>query len=212
LFYNALGAATTSVALVIIVLAKFTEGAWMTVVVTPAVVLLLHKIHSHYERIRREVQRPLALQLCKLTPPAVIIPINCWNRVSEKAVRVGLLVSDDIVAVHVSTEEDDPARLKQMWAEKVEKPAREAHVAVPRLEIIESPYRQVYEPILAFVDKTRKAKPDRLLAVVIPELVEPHWYEYLLHNQYGAELKRLIYQRGDERTVVIDTPWYLRDV
>jgi amino acid transporter len=211
LFYNALGAATTSVALVIIVLAKFTEGAWMTVVVAPALVLLLHKIHSHYERIRREVQRPLPLQTSNLKPPAVIIPINCWNRVSEKAVRVGLLASDDVVAVHVSTGQDDPERLKQLWAEKVEKPARAANVAVPRLEIIESPYRQVYEPILEFVDRTRKAKPDRLLAVVIPELVEPHWYEYLLHNQYGAGLKRLIYQRGDERTVVIDTPWYLRD-
>ena len=211
LIYNGLGAATTTAVLMIIILAKFVEGAWMTVVVAPALVLLLQKINRHYKRIGRQVDQPLELETSKLEPPVVIIPIDGWNRVAEKAVRFGLLLSDDITAVHISTEGDDKQRLKELWAEKVEKPAKAADSPVPRLEIIDSPYRRIYQPILSFVNKTKREKPHRLVAVIIPELVEPHWYEYLLHNLHGARLKTLLYLKGDRRIVVINAPWYLRD-
>jgi hypothetical protein len=120
-------------------------------------------------------------------------------------------MSDEIIALHVSSEENDDKSLRQTWAEEVEKPARAARSAVPRLEIIHSPYRQIYEPILKFVRKTEKENPGRIIAVIIPELVEPHWYEYLLHNLHGAGLRALLFLEGDQRTVVITTPWYLRE-
>jgi len=113
--------------------------------------------------------------------------------------------------LHVSREENDNKSLREAWAEKVEKPARAAKSVVPRLQIIHSPYRQIYEPILKFVRKREKENPDRLIAVVIPELVEPHWYEYLLHNIHGAGLRALLFLQGDRRTIVITTPWYLRE-
>ena len=113
--------------------------------------------------------------------------------------------------MHVSTGQRNQERLRKLWDEKVVKPAREANCCEPRLEIIKSPYRQIYDPILDFVNKTKEENPDRLVAVIIPELVEPHWYESLLHNQRGAGLKALLYLQGDERTVVINTPWYLKD-
>ena len=162
-------------------------------------------------RIAREVDQPVKLQTGKLRPPVVIIPIDTWNRVTERALRFGLEMSDDITALHVSSEENDNKGLREKWAEKVEKPARAAKSAVPRLEIIHSPYRQIYEPILKFVRKREKENPDRLIAVVIPELVEPHWYEYLLHNIHGAGLRALLFLQGDRRTIVITTPWYLRE-
>jgi len=84
-----------------------------------------------------------------------------------------------------------------------------AKSAVPRLEIIYSPYRQIYQPILDFVNKAKEKNPNRTLAVVIPELVEPHWYEYLLHIQHGAGLKALLYLKGATGIIVINTPWYL---
>ena len=83
-------------------------------------------------------------------------------------------MSDDITALHVTSEENHSEQLRETWAEKVEKPVREAKSAVPRLEIIRSPYRHIYEPILKFVRKAEKENPDRLIAVIIPELVEPH--------------------------------------
>jgi len=212
LVINAIGATATSVALVIIVAAKFVEGAWIILVVGPGSVWLFWKIKRHYEFIAREVEHPAKLQTGKLRPPVVIIPIDSWNRVTERALRFGLEMSDDITALHVACgKESDSESLQETWAEKVEKPARAANATVPRLEIIHSPYRQIYEPILKFVQKKEQENKDRLVAVVIPELVEPHWYERLLHNIRGAGLRALLFLQGDRRTVVITTPWYLRD-
>jgi hypothetical protein len=116
-----------------------------------------------------------------------------------------------VTALHVSTEEADKKSLKKLWKEKVELPAKAAGSAVPSLEMVDSPYRRLYQPILDFVDKVKKEKPDRLIAVVIPELVEPHWYEYLLHTLHSARLRALLYHERDQRTVVINAPWYLHD-
>jgi hypothetical protein len=78
------------------------------------------------------------------------------------------------------------------------------------LEIIRSPFRKLYEPLLKFVGKTKEEKPGRLIAVIIPELVEPHWYGYLLHNLRGATLRTLLFLERDQRTVVITVPWHLQ--
>jgi len=209
LVVNGLGATATSVALVIIIIAKFVEGAWLTFIIVPGLIVLFQGIKRHYQRIAREVDQPVQLNTEDLQPPMVIIPIDCWNRVVERAVRFGLQISDDITAVHVRTEKGDDQRLRELWTENVEGPAKAAKSAVPRLEIIYSPYRQIYQPILDFVNKAKEKNPDRTLAVVIPELVEPHWYEYLLHIQHGAGLKALLYLKGATGIIVINTPWYL---
>ena len=210
LVINGIGAVATGIALIIIIVAKFIDGAWVTLIIVPGLMILFQRIRRHYRWIAREIERPIELQARQLKPPIVIIPINGWNRVSERALRFGLLLSDDVTAVHVSTGEEKHQRLRDLWDEKVLKPAREAKSCEPRLEIIKSPYRQVYDPILDFVSKVKEENGDRLIAVIIPELVEPHWYESLLHNQHGAGLKALLYLQGDERTVVINTPWYLK--
>lgn len=211
LVVNALGATTTGVALVIIVIAKFVEGAWITLIIVPGLMVFFQRINRHYTRIAREVDKPVKLKTGKAKPPVVIIPINGWNRITERALRFALQIARDITAVHVSTDRNESQRLREVWAECVEKPARAADTSVPALEIIYSPYRQIYQPILDFVKKTKQEKPGRLIAIIIPELVEPHWYEYLLHNQRGAGLKALLFLEGEQRIVVINTPWYLRE-
>jgi len=209
---NGLGATTTGFALMIIIVTKFMEGGWITVVVAPMFVCLLHNIHRHYRGIHREMEQPLAVQTYTLQPPVVIIPIEGWSCLTEKAVRLGLMLSDDVTAVHISIESDDKERMKKLWVEKVEKPAKAAHSPVPQLAILDSPYRRIEKPILNFINKTEKDNPDRFIMVVIPELIEPHWYEYLLHNVHGAMLKTLLYLRSDDRTIVINCPWYLHDI
>jgi len=211
LFFNALGAVMTAIALIIISIAKFIEGAWIVIVVAPSLALLLTQIRKHYQKITRKIDTPLELQVSKLKSPVVIVPIQGWNCVAEKAIRFGLLLSDNVIAVYVSTEQDNEQPLKKLWAEKVEAPAKAAHFAIPQLEIIKSPYRRVFQPILQFVKKVKKDFPDRLIAVVIPELVEAHWYEYLLHNIHAAGLRTLLFLEHDQRTIVITTPWYLRE-
>lgn len=212
LVYNGLGALATGVVLAIIIMVKFAEGAWLVVVVAPALVFLLHKINRHYKRIKREVEDPLRLVRRKLKPPVVIVPIDGLDRVAAKAVRIGALLSNDIIALHICTERDDKRRLRKLWEERVATPAKAVNLAVPRLEMIDSPYRRIYQPILDFISRTKKDHPDRLVAVIIPELVEPHWYEYLLHNLHGQVLKSLLYFKGDDRTIVVNSPWYLKDM
>ena len=124
LFYNALGAVTTAIVLVIIILAKFKEGAWITVIVAPSSgaaasegsTSIIGKSRAMWGRLSTCTRR-------KMKPPAVIIPIKRWDRVAERAVRFGLLLANDITAIHVSTGQDDKGRLKELWREKVEKPA-----------------------------------------------------------------------------------------
>lgn len=207
---NAIGAAATACALGIIILAKFAEGAWLTVVVVPGLVLLLNRINRRYRKVNEEIAGPLKLEAAHLENPAVIVPVDSWNRAAEKALRFGLLLSDDVTALHISTERDPGDQLKRVWKEKVEAPARDVGTAIPHLEMVESPYRKIYAPILEFINRVKEEKPGRLIAVVIPELVEPHWYEYLLHNLHGARLRAGLFMARDDRTIVITTPWYLR--
>ena len=211
MFINGAGAVCTGIALAIIVVAKFIEGAWVALIIVPGLVLLLQQIHKRYREITREVSRSVELKMAKLQPPIVIIPIGGWDCVAERALRFGMEMSDDVIALHVTTENEETNRLRELWTKNVEQPAKEAKASVPCLEILSSPYRQIYDPILDFVRKTRKGKTNRLIAVIIPELVEPHWYEYLLHNHHGAVLRSRLFRERDQRTVVITTPWYLRD-
>jgi amino acid transporter len=211
MFLNGTGAICTSIALAIIIVAKFIEGAWVTLIIVPGLVLLFQQIHKRYRKITRELGKSVELKTAKVQPPIVIIPIGGWDRVAERALRFGMEMSDDVIALHVTTENDETKNLRELWTQNVEQPAKEAKASVPRLKILTSPYRQIYDPILDFVKKTRREKTDRLVAVIIPELVEPHWYEYLLHNHHGAVLRARLFRERDQRTIVITTPWYLRD-
>lgn len=211
LAYNGIGALTTAIVLGVVVVAKFVEGAWMTVVVAPALAFLLQRIRRHYLKIEREVEHPLPLRAQALQPPVVIVPLETLNRVARRALEFAVLLSNEIIAVHISVEGDDKEHLKRLWKDNIEAPARAAGLAVPRLVIIDSPYRRVHEPIIDFVEKTKREKPDRLIAVVIPELENPRWYEALLHNVFGAALKTMLSVRADNRVAVIYVPWRLRD-
>jgi amino acid transporter len=206
---NAIGAVTTAVALLVIIAAKFVEGAWVTLIIVPGMLAIFKGVARHYRRISREVDHSAELKTWKVRPLAVIVPIDGWNKVTERALRFALEISSDITAVHVTSKSDNK-RLRKTWSEMVEEPARAAKYEPPRLEIIHSPYRQLFQPILDFVEKVKQEKPDRLVAVVVPEVVQPRWWEYLLHNHRAMGLKAALFVKGDERTIVINTPWYVR--
>src|SRR5262249_46213380 len=142
-------------------------------------------------------------------PPIVILPMNAWNKMSQKGLRFALKLSSEIFVVQVKTGikgEDDLAR---RWPEYVEKPTNSAHLPSPRLVTVPSPFRHVFNPLLDYILSVKQRNPDRQVAVLIPELVARHWYEHLLHNKRAAMLKALLLVRGDEDIVVINVPWYL---
>jgi amino acid transporter len=210
LLINGLGAIATAIALVVIIVAKFVEGAWITLIIVPGLTVLFLRIHRHYRRVMREIKAPADLEVVRNMPPIVIVPIEAWDRVTERALRVAAQISDNITAVHVCAAQS-PGGLPTAWKHHVVEPAKKKGIEPPRLKIITSPYRRFLQPLLDYVQEVKKQNPDRLIAVVIPELAQMRWYEYLLHNQRAALLKIRLFLQGDERIIVINTPWYLHE-
>lgn len=206
---NAVGTAATAITLAVIVVAKFAEGAWITLLLIPGMVMLFYAVRQHYTSVRRELTYHAPLDLRGLRHPIVIVPIKGWDHIAHKSLRFALKLSDEVYGVQVRSNEkmDDLAAL---WPEMVEAPTRILGIPPPQLVVLESPYRQLVGPLLDYITTFTDAHPDRQIAVVIPDLIEQHWYHYLLHNQQGEILKALLLLRAQERVVIIGVPWYLK--
>ncbi len=214
MFVNGLGALATGITVCVIIVAKFTEGAWITVLAIPALIMLMLGVRRQYARILRETAYDAPADLRTITPPIVVVPMQRWSRVAEKALRFAYTLSQDVRVVHIApeTEKGDKAadELLSVWSEYVEMPAKEAGLKAPECVVLRSPYRLVMTPILDFVRELERRYPDRQIAVIVPELVERRWINYLLHNQRSTILKLILYVRGNQRIIVINVPWYLQ--
>ncbi len=173
-------------------------------------------VHGHYARIERQVVAHEPLELRNNQPPVVLIPIRRWDRLTGKALRFAMWLSTDVIGIHLSklngeeaSEEEE--RVRAEWAADVEQPAREAGVPQPKLVMVQCPFRQFIQTLLCEIDRLKKEYPDRLMAVVVPEVVEMHWWQLLLHARKPARLRRALIKRGDRRVVVINVPWYVEE-
>jgi len=118
-------------------------------------------------------------------------------------------LSKEITVVHIQIGEHSGKDLEERWNELVVAPAHAAGIPVPKLEVRQSPYRRVLTPIVEIALHEAKKHPDRVIAVVIPELVEKRWYNYFLHNQRAAVLKAMLYFLGSKNIIVVNVPWYV---
>ena len=206
---NGLGALATGITLLVVLVAKFTSGAWVSVLLIAVMVTAMLRVRRHYRRVAIETCSTSPLDAASLGPPIVVVPIQDWGKVAQRALEFGLTLSTDIRAVHVATEEETNA-LRTKWPEVVEKPLEKVGRKPPELVTLSSPYRLVLRPILDYVLEIEKEHPGRQIAVIVPELVEKHWYHYPLHNQRAELLKALILLHGSQRIVLINVPWYLK--
>jgi amino acid transporter len=210
MLWNGLGAAATLVTVFVVLIAKFVEGAWITLLLIPTFMLLMKAVHREYTRIGGEIHSEAPLNLTNLTPPLVIVPIRGWSRVSKKALRFAMELSPEVTAVQIEVTQGDCEDVRRVWQQGVVEPAQKVGRPVPQLEIISSPYRRILTPLLDFVLRQAKAHPDRQVAIVIPEMVQDRWFNYVLHNQRAAALKTLLYLFGNRQIMVVNVPWYLR--
>jgi Amino acid permease len=205
---NALGAGATALTAMVVAVVKFTAGAWIVVLLVPSLVALMLGVKRHYRRIERETA-PRGLNLDDLQEPLVIVPIIAWNSIAENALRVAFTLSSEIEVLHVESEDSDNS-LKELWPSCVEQPAREAKRAIPRLTVLNSPFRFVVQPIIDHVLEIERTNTTRTVAVLLPELVERQWYQYFLHNQRARILAARLLLQGEHRIVIVNVPWYLR--
>ena len=206
---NGTGAVCTGIALVVILVAKFVEGAWITVLLIPTLFWLFTSIKRHYDHVAEMVRCPGPMDLSQNVPPLILVPIDEWNILTERALRFSMRLSPDVIAVHVDLDNAEHSSLKELWAKEVERPARAANLPVPRLEILKSPFRRLSRPLLSYITRLEQEQPHRIIAVVIPELVQTRWYEAILHNHRATSLKALLLLYGNQRVVVINVPWYM---
>lgn len=208
---NGAGAAGTAIALVIVLVAKFADGAWVTVGLVAGLMAAFAGVRRHYRYVGKALVTTEPLDLNDLTPPRVVVLVQGWSRVCRKALRVAMRLSPEVYALHVAADEFRLQQLEGEWEKYVTDPCRAAHVPAPKLVVVTSPFRRLYKPLMTFLGELENARKGGPIAVVIPELVERRWYHYFLHNQTAAILKGYLYFSGMERVSVVSVPWYLKE-
>lgn len=208
LIINGLGAVATGTSVIVVVAAKFAEGAWVVVLLLPAALWFMARVHRHYQRVARELEVRGRLVTHMPHPPIVIVPVERWNAATQKALRFAMTLSPEVQAVHVACDEDDSITAE--WQSAVEQPAGKAGKPAPKLVTLRSPYRMVLHPLVNYVLQVEKENSHRMIAVAIPTMVERHWYHYFLHNQRGQALTAMLLLSGDRRINIINVPWYLQ--
>ncbi len=208
MFVNGTGAVATGITTVIVLIAKFTAGAWVTALLVPTLILIMVAVKQHYTRVKGQMVDMTPLNTANLEEPLVVIPMARWDRITEKALRFGMLLSKEIKVVTVDCDEGDEA-LCTIWDKKVVEPVQAAHLAEPELITLHSSYRLVIGPLIDYIFELERQHPGRKVAVLLPELVVQHWWENLLHNQRVQLLKLILLLKGNQRIIVINIPWYL---
>ncbi|WP_327130932.1 APC family permease [Streptomyces sp. NBC_01343] len=196
---NAVGATLTAVVLVIVLLTKFTHGAWLVVIAMPLLFFGMKGVRRHYDRVSAQVTVAPGVKPRKPSRHHVLVLVANVQAPTLKALGYAqALRPDTLTAVTVAADEEEGRRLREAWAE---------HDPGVPLKILHSPYREVVGPVLAHVQELAAAEGTDMLSVVIPEYVVGHWWEQPLHNQNALRLKaRLLFMPG---VAVIDVPYLL---
>jgi hypothetical protein len=202
---NAFGGVLTAIVLGIVVFEKFGDGAYLVVILVPLLVAMMLFIHRQYARSRQELAvRPDTIVGPPIREERVVVPIPGLDRSTVQAIKVGRSIDDDVRAVFISDDPDEAAKVRAAFERQVP--------GVP-LVVVESPYRALAGPLLAYLDVLDMAwppdKPEPITFVVIPEYVAKSWWERLLYNQSAKRLRSMLL--GRPHTVIVNVPYRRED-
>lgn len=187
---NGFGMLCTTIVLFVVASFKFTHGAWVVVIIIPAMIYVFHRTHVHYIMFAREIsQSHYDMPTCeKLTDHVVVIPISGLHRGVMNAIRYGMSISHDLRVCFVKTDEESYQRMQAAWDDKFPN---------MKLHVLESPYRSISGPILDFIDDVSKEHPTEFITVIFPEFVTAKFHHQLLHNQTAWLIKlSLMYKKN----------------
>lgn len=204
---NVLGAIATGVTLVVVAFTKFAGGAWIVLLLLPALVLLLSAIERHYRAVADALTivdqtSPLPRPL----PPIVVVPVARLDLASVQALAFACSISPHVRAVHVATSRASAEEFRDRWGRWG--PHQLADGREIPLDVIDSPFRALIQPLLKYFEKLDERDP-RPITVVLAEFVPRHWWEFILHSQTAFRLKAALLFRPN--TIVIDVPYHFHD-
>ncbi|MPZ48005.1 MAG: amino acid permease [Dehalococcoidia bacterium] len=204
---NALGCVVTGVVAMIVGGTKFLDGAWLSMTAMAILLLVLWIIRQHYKDAENQLSSGLAgaegvaqhfYSASSGRPQTVLVPVETINRAVLRTMAYARTLSMNAIAIHVTDELELAEPLRQQWEESVPD--------VP-LVVVESPYRSLIEPILAYIEGLDRTQPNHMVTVVLPEFVTKHFWQRFLHNQLSLRLKKALINRPN--TVVVDVPYHL---
>jgi amino acid transporter len=203
LILNGLGALTTLIVSLVIATTKFLEGAWIVVILIPLLVLMFMAISRHYQRVERERISDIPIHPQDIHH-RLIVPIAGLDRAAIQSLAYARSITKHVIAVHVAIDLDDANKVREAWERWQKHLAEEEETT---LIIIESPYRSLSRPLLAYIDTVHELFPGDTVTVILPEFVVAHWWEHILHNQTAFRLKTALFFRPG--IVVTSVPQHL---
>lgn len=202
---NGVGAAATGIVVAVITVTKFVYGAWMVLVFIPIMVTIFKRIRRHYNTMAEQLHLP---EECYAEGSAhfpqgkhlVIVPVASPTRIVYETIKYAKLIGDNIIAVHVASDDESEQRVRQKW---------QCWDPGVQLVVLRSPYRLLMRPLINFIEKKQREKgPDDFITVVIPEFETKKWWHRLLHNQTGWFLHTTLVLK--ENIAVTTVPFHLK--
>ncbi|ERI90893.1 hypothetical protein HMPREF1982_03628 [Clostridiales bacterium oral taxon 876 str. F0540] len=202
---NGTGAVVTFCTVIIIGATKFLHGAWIVCILIPLLVVIMLRIRRHYLKVAEQLKLSFDLRPKEVIPnndkQHVVILVDSLNKSFIKSLNYAKHLSSNIVAFHVSTDAECAEKLRKKW--------EEYNVGVP-LIIKNSPYRDVYEPLVKFIESEEHAsKPGEIVTVVVSQFVITKWWHNILHNQTSLFIKNMLYKRRN--IVVVTVPYIIQE-
>jgi len=194
---NGFGAVCTLVIMFVFAITKFTDGAYVVIILLPTLVYLFFAIHRHYQGLANRLSMETYVSPARIARHRVILPIGGVHRGTLAALRYAKTLSDDITAVHVSIDEEETMKIRQKW---------EIWGDGTRLVILESPYRVFLEPLLKYIDEIDETRqPNDIITIVVPEFIPRNMAANALHTQTAMELRMALRFRKD--IVITNVPY-----
>ena len=199
---NGFGAVCTAVVMLVFAVTKFADGAWVVLILTPLMVMVFQFIHRHYKNLARRLSLEDYGSPPRMARHRVILTVSGVHRGTLEALRYANALSDDVTAVHVSLDPGEADRIRRKWSQWGDG---------VRLVILDSPYRQLLEPLLQYIEEIAAEKrPNETITIVVPRFVPKHWWENALHTQAAFMLRvALMFKPG---IVITDVPYQVVDM
>jgi hypothetical protein len=221
---NLLGAVLSGIVVVIAAVTKFTQGAWIVVLLVPLIVLAFRHVHAHYESARLALTpRPESAgpaPQVRIAPPRLapgasqrlaeaqdepdlvhsfaVVPVAVLDLAALHALAYAVSLGQPVLAVHISPTDEEAERFRQAWA------AWGDHLP---LELVVSPYRATVAPLANYIAALHIQRPDVTLTLVVPEIVVARSWQRILHNRIGARLRAALI--AYEGIVITTVPFHL---